>query len=161
MKSSIILSFLILAFPQNCSNVLFFQKDFEYYDGETLMHLSEYTIQNKSHENVISWIDYQHSFEVDSTNSIKLFFFRRNGDFSIANLLTEDVVFTEEPPILGINFIVRIGPGESFKYQVLNNEDIKDHLFFYKESEIIDVIGGPIINNKLFYRGHVVTITCK
>lgn len=156
MRIPLIISLLFCALSQHCSDALFFQNDSMYYDGDKLIHLYEYTIQNNSQENVISWVDYLPSFREE--DPIIHFFFHRKGDFSIANLLTEDVVFSKESPTLGKDFLVRIKPGQSFKYLVLNNENIRDHIFFYKESDIINVIGGPIINNDFFYDGTAVVI---
>lgn len=155
---SIILPLLLEVFSTFCSDILFLQKDLEYYDGNKLIHLSEYTIRNNSQECVISWVDYQTSFGVICEEPIIKYFFYRKGDFSVANLLTEEAVLVKDPPTLGKNFLVRIKPGESFRYLVINKRNMKDHIFYYKESEIISVIGGPIINNELFYRGQIVVI---
>ena len=138
------------------ATVFLSRRDYEYFDKEERIQQYEYTIQNMSIENIISWVDYGNSFDKKRDEPVIKYFFQPHGDFALAHVLTDELAEPTGPPILGVDFVVLIKPGESFKYLSTNDDCFNEHIFYYKESDLKKITGEPIVNRKYLFDGQEV-----
>jgi len=65
-----------------------------------------------------------------------------HNDFSLFALLTEDIVFTEVfEPTIGMSFLKKIEPGETFIYITETTFDLSPHIVYLKDTEVESIIG--------------------
>ena len=65
-----------------------------------------------------------------------------HNDFSLFAFLTEDLVFSEVfEPTIGISFLKKIEPGETFIYITKTTSDLSPYIVYLKDTEVENIIG--------------------
>lgn len=142
----------------NLENDMIVKNTIEYYDPKTpqLISIIEYSITNTSDKDCYTWIDFKAvNTSEDIYKALKYYFYSRHGDFSLSDLLTETLVFSEPfRPVLGESFIKLIPPKHTFRYLVYNEGntsiDIEKNIFIVKENVFNHFVGGVINTEVLF-----------
>ena len=98
------------------------------------VYVTEYTITNVTHEMYYSWVDYDKPNYSEKKEAIHRFFFKRKGDFSFFDLMTDDIIMVNSDLCVGMNFIVQLQPNDSFKYIVVKDKPDDGQLRHYIES---------------------------
>ena len=134
------------------------RREYGYYDRDSSrVWINEYIIENTTSEVVYSWVDYNADNKIGNTLAIKRFFYNPHGGISIITLLTDSIIIDDYQPIVGATFLTKIPPGDAFTYIIINNKTFDNHIFYLKESALLDITGSPIINNDaLFDKNYIV-----
>lgn len=125
------------------------------------LHNDEYyyviniSITNHSSDNYYTWISFDEKTD-SSKIEIKRYFYKRRGDLSLINLMTDNVFFIEPInvcPTIGATFLKKIHPNSTFTYKVLTN-NLKeccyvDYIRIIKEDEILKLV--PLSVDSSFY----------
>lgn len=116
--------------------------------------LKEYNIVNESKEDYLTWIS---SSPINGKTEQALmheYFLSRKGDFSFLDLMTGNTVFKSKHNI-GISFIKRICPGESFSYIISKSKQessiYDNRIVIIKSSSLNYFLRGFIIDDNYFY----------
>ncbi len=132
------------------------KRESQYYDsirGQEV-YITEYLINNQSDNCYYTWLLPQPQFSGEKC--ITHYFFKPNGDFSLSQLINDNIIFNEGfVPVLGYSFIKLILPGQSFSYLVISEESLDEEkdiggLIFMERKEIVESIAGPIPDRFLF-----------
>lgn len=128
----------------------------EYYNSIIKQYqvLKEYNIVNESKEDYLTWIS---SSPINCRTEQALmheYFLSRKGDFSFLDLMTGNTIFKSKYNI-GISFIKRICPGESFSYIVLKSKQessfYDNRIVIIKSSSLNYFLQGFIIDENYYY----------
>lgn len=94
------------------------------FDNTPIM-ITEYTLTNTTQEPYYTWVDFDKPKYLDKQTEYRLkrYFFKSKGDFSVHNLLTDNVVIKNEFPILGYTWFVEVPPGETFRYIIISKNN--------------------------------------
>lgn len=138
------------------SDILVSTDTTEYYDSNDLKYYNiNYSITNFSNENYYTWVCF--GKKTDSAKSdIRQYFYKRHGDFSLINLMTDNVFFIEPInacPIIGKTFLKRIAPNSTFTYKILTTDleqsCYEDWIRTVKESDFLELV--PLSADSSFY----------
>lgn len=122
----IIISILYCLLLQCCStntDIVCNVRTFSYVINDSDVVVTEYQIRNQSTYDYYTWY-FERTFEDNSEETeIKRYFFSRSGDLSLCTLLFDNVYSSDYKPIVGLNFLKRIKPGEYFSYLFINMDE--------------------------------------
>lgn len=118
----------------------------------------EYRIENKSHEDYLTWVNFDcQNDDLDVNGQVRSYFKVPRTDFSLEGLLFDNVQFSDDfIPVLGKTFLKRVEPESAFSYFVDPKQgnpdtDIVKHIFVVSESKVREIIGAmPNIDKILF-----------
>lgn len=120
------------------------------------------TITNASDERVYSWIDFNYDPSLSQSRNIKMYVCKPHGDFNLITLLTDNVIFIDNEPIIGAFFITIIEPNETFIYLGVKDETILNNIVTVKESQFKQIMGFPLsdgyINKEAIYWGNQIDL---
>lgn len=131
---------------------------YESYDY-TKYQVIEYSITNNSSDPYLTFISYNHS---DDVNKAILYYFNKpHGDFSLLNMMTDNIVYIDPLPIVvGRTFIKQIKKNECFRYAIVGpvteNIDIGKHIITERQSHIEDLLGIKILDNMSYKESSLV-----
>lgn len=98
------------------------------------VYVTEYTITNVTQETYYSWVDFDKPNYTEREEAIHRFFFKRKGDFSFFNLMTDNIIMVDSGICVGVSFLVELQPNDTFKYIVIKNRQKDDRYEAYIES---------------------------
>lgn len=99
---------------------------FCYYNGitEQTQIIDKYQIINNSSEDYLTWVSLVPTERKTNIALIRDFFVKRKGDFNLIEMITENLINTDNESIceVGYTFIKNILPGETFSYFIAKTE---------------------------------------
>ena len=105
---------------------------FCYYNGitEQSLTIENYQITNNSNEDYLTWVSLVPTERKTNIALIRDFFVKRKGDFNLIEMITENLINTDNESIceVGYTFIKNILPGETFSYFIAKT-DTKSNLY--------------------------------
>lgn len=123
---------------------------------------TQYTIYNDSDDCYYTWIDYNSSSDnnVDLNQSRK-YFYRWFGDFSLCQLLTDNIDLGNFLPQINVSFLAEIKPGQSFSYFIKDKDEcnVITHIFYKSRLELQEKYGVSIVNREALYKPNFVLIS--
>jgi hypothetical protein len=128
MYTSIILGLFLLQITAHCqtrSTLDFSFNSYSYLIGEESVHICEIAIQNSSDNEYVFWFDTANVVEYSDKERIQSYFHGVKGDFSLYNLMTENLL-THTSPILFGSFLKQMRRREEFVIRVIGSEPVKD-----------------------------------
>jgi hypothetical protein len=128
MYTSIILGLFLLQMTAHCqtrSTLDFSFNSYSYLIGEESVHICEIVIQNSSDNEYVFWFDTANVVGYSTKRKIHSYFHRVRGDFSLYNLMTENLL-THTSPILFGSFLKKMKRKEKFVMRVIGGESVKD-----------------------------------
>lgn len=167
MKVFLLLLLILLSCNSDCPKITLQIGELKgyYYEQSSnqVIRLSEGVITNNTSESYYTWIDFRTLFdEQESGNHARKYLSMPFGDFSLIQLLCEDVFFHEEfSPIIGVSFLKKITPGASFKYLVDWRicEKLNGHIFYVSESDYKQIVGNTLNEQMILYDKDEILIT--
>ena len=144
MKKAVFPLVSLIFLLHGCSNagILFQTKEQTVYMNGAEVRQRLYIIHNTSQNSYYTWVNYDDTLKGDTTKIVSRYFFSLHNDFSLFALLTEDIVFTEVfEPTVGITFLKKIKPGETFTYITETDVDLSRNIVYLKETEVESIIG--------------------
>lgn len=127
------------------------------------IEMAKYTVVNHSKDVLYTWIDCN-SLAADSSSfeESRRYFYRPVGDFSLCQLLTDNVVFVDNfTSQINATFLKEIEPGETFSY-FLTSERVNDmisHIYCVSGSELSSKYGVHVVNKDVLFKPDFVVIT--
>ena len=125
MKLLLIIKMLTLMLLNSCclgQDIHVFEvktEDSKYYVGNTIFNTTSIIIKNTSNKDIVFWLSDKNVIQMTTKEKIKDYFFQVKGDFSLAQLMTENVASLPSP-ILYVSFLKYLVPNESFSINVLS-----------------------------------------
>lgn len=124
------------------------------------LSLTRYTLTNRSMEDYYTWVYLESTRDDSCTQSIlKRYLFTRHGDFSLGNILTDNLVFINDfRPEIGVSFLKKLPPAESFSYYVWGNDNdgFQEHIFYISETEFLKINGTVNNTDALFKKSFII-----
>lgn len=149
--------FLILLFIFCSPHVKVERNEYLIRNNDISIHVYEYSIINITDEAIYTWIDYNSPYSgVCNTKAIIRFFYDFHDGLNLATLLTDNVVLKDFRPKIGVNFIKRLLPQESFKYIGIDNNEYQKYVFYISDSDLKSIVGAPIRDDALYNGDYVI-----
>jgi len=96
-------------------------KNSEYYINDTKYITTTITLKNSNSKGVVLWLSEKDAHNMTSREKIRDYFFQIKGDFSLAQLMTDNDISLASP-ILYVSFFKYLAPNESFSIIILSKE---------------------------------------
>ena len=132
-------------------------------DVECLYLEKDYAIYNDTNEDFIIWVSPSPTTGKSKEQLIKEMFFRKIGEFNLFQMMTDCYIEKYDLWGVGLNFMTKLSPGETFCLYVLLNEN---NAFFYGD-KIVSLMKCYVedflkikINDIFFYKKNHVIINC-
>lgn len=121
--------------------------------------VTEYLIHNQSSYDYYTWYLEKTTDDNSEEFEIKKYLFScpKNG-ISLSTLLSDNIYSSDFKPVIGVNFIKQIKPGESFSYIFINTDDSVIKNIKYISSEKMKKYIGDVINTQFLYEGSLIII---
>lgn len=123
--------------------------------------LTQFKLTNHSTEDYYTWVVFESTPDDSCIQDIlKRYLFTRHGDFSLGNILTDNIVFINDfRSEIGVTFLKRLAPEETFSYYVWGNDNdvFEKHIFFIDETSFCK-INGAVINTGALFQGSSIII---
>jgi hypothetical protein len=163
MKLELIIQILLTFFCTCCfgqnSNIFSTQvEESEYYIGNIRFNTTSIIIKNICNEDIVFWLSNKNVCNMTAKEKIENYFFTIKGDFSLIQLMTDNIV-SLPPQILYVSFFKYLVPNESFSINLLSNSistEIKRNKIKNKLINKINLVPlssfNNLINNNLIKR---------
>ncbi len=99
-------------------------EDSQYYIGNVEFNTTSITLKNINSRGIVFWLSDKESSNIRTQEKFKDFLFQVKGDFSLFQLMTDNIT-SLPPPILYVSFFKYIAPNESFSIHVLSKGAFK------------------------------------
>lgn len=122
--------------------------------------VESYELSNKSGENYLTWVALENTSGVSDEKLIRDYFFKRKGDFTLFQLMTENLIDPVDLFYVGFTFLKKIAPGNSFTYQIIKDYPdsnlYKDRIVVVKESDVERYLSIKIEDRYLYQSADLV-----
>ena len=130
-------------------------KTFSYMVNDTEVTITEYRFHNRSSHDYYTWYLDENAKEYD----IRRYFFSSTPDgISLSTLLFDNICAPNFKPIVGVNFLKQIRPGDSFSYIFVNAEDDFIKKIKCISDDTMKKYIGEIVNKQFLYGGDFIIL---
>ncbi|MDD4275325.1 MAG: hypothetical protein PHG14_16560 [Desulfobacter postgatei] len=116
-------------------------EDSRYYIGNTEFNTTSIVIKNTSSKDIVFWLSDKNVQNMASKEKIKDYFFQVKGDFSLAQLMTDNIASLPSP-VLYVSFLKYLAPDESFSINVLTKGILGEEQKMKIENYLTNRING-------------------
>ena len=126
--------------------------------GDEFVSIKKFVIINNEQKNYITWLVDDDLNSRSKKYLIHDYFIRKNGDFSLFSLMTDNVTVLDTVSYIDRTFLHRISPGEHFTYlSIVDNKrnDCKS-IILVEENEIEEYLNIKLDGNLFFKSNSIV-----
>lgn len=110
-------------------------RDYSYFIDSIEINLTTLQIKNPTKENLLVWIERNSAVGSTMDQKVKSYFFKNKGDFSLIQLVNENLV-NEIKPVVFSSFIKEVTPNDSFLITIIHRKESNEILDAKLRNEI-------------------------